>query len=229
VYRVAEDFSAADYLAAINPTKLKELQDLFLSEAKKYQVLPIDDRSVERMDPAVAGRPDLMGGRTSLTLYPGAVAMAENAFINVKNRSHSITATIDVPASGVEGVVLAQGGRFSGWSLYVKNGRPVYAYNWLGREHYRVAGSERLPSGQVTVKYDFSYDGGGRGRGGLGALLVNGRKVAERRIERTVPNVFSPDEGATVGMDDETVVTDDYQPLNNRFTGTLRKIVVEVR
>jgi arylsulfatase len=216
-------------VAAGNPAKLEELKALFLTEAAKYQVLPIDDRSVERMDPAVAGRPDLMGGRTSLTLYPGAVAMAENAFINVKNRSHSVTATIDVPAGGVEGVILAQGGRFSGWSLYVKNGRPVYTYNWLGRALYRIAGAEALPPGPVTLRYDFAYDGGGRGKGGLGTLFVNGRKVAEGRIERTIPNVFSPDEGASVGMDDETVVSDDYRQYSNRFTGRLRKIVVEVK
>ena len=229
LYNVADDFSAANNLAASHPAKLEELKALFLTEAAKYQVLPIDDRSVERMDPAVAGRPDLMGGRTSLTLYPGAVAMAENAFINVKNRSHSITATIDVPAGGAEGVILAQGGRFSGWSLYAKNGRPVYTYNWLGRAHYRIAGADPLPAGPVTLRYDFAYDGGGRGKGGLGTLFVNGRKVAEGRIERTIPNVFSPDEGAAVGMDDETVVSEDYRQYNNRFTGRLQKIVVEVR
>jgi arylsulfatase len=229
LYRVTDDFSAANNVVAANPAKLEELKALFLTEAAKYQVLPIDDRSVERMDPAVAGRPDLMGGRTSLTLYPGAVAMAENAFINVKNRSHSITATFDVPARGVEGVILAQGGRFSGWSLYVKNGRPIYAYNWLGRAHDRIAGTDPLPAGRVTLRYDFTYDGGGRGKGGLGALYVNGRKVAEGRIERTIPNVFSPDEGATVGMDDETAVTGDYRERANRFTGGLQKIVVEVR
>ncbi|BCS35012.1 arylsulfatase [Luteitalea sp. TBR-22] len=229
LYRVTEDFSASRDLAASNPARLKELQALFLTEAAKYQVLPIDDRSVERMDPAVAGRPDLMGGRTSLTLYPGAVAMAENAFINVKNRSHSITATIDVAGGKGDGVILAQGGRFSGWSLYVKDGRPMYAYNWLGREIYRVAGTERLPAGPATIRYDFAYDGGGRGKGGTGTLTVNGKKVGEGRIEKTIPNTFSPDEGATVGVDDETVVTDDYKPITNRFTGTLRKIVVEVK
>jgi arylsulfatase A-like enzyme len=226
LYRVSEDFSGSTNLAASNPEKLKELQALFLTEAGKYQVLPIDDRSVERMDPAVAGRPDLMGGRTSLTLYPGAVAMAENAFINVKNRSHSITATIDGKG---DGVILAQGGRFSGWSLYVKNGRPMYAYNWLGREIYSVAGTTPLPAGPVTIRYDFAYDGGGRGKGGTGTLTVNGTKVGEGRIEKTIPNVFSPDEGATVGIDDETPVTDDYKAVTNRFTGTLRKIVVEVK
>jgi arylsulfatase len=229
LYHVAEDFSAAHDVAAGNQAKLDELKALFLAEAAKYQVLPIDDRSVERMDPAVAGRPDLMNGRTSLTLYPGAVAMAENAFINTKNRSHTITATFEVPPSGVDGVILAQGGRFSGWSLYVKNGRPVYAYNWLGREHYRVAAQEPLPPGPVTLRYEFTYDGGGRGRGGVGTLLVNGRQVAEGRIERTIANVFSPDEGASVGADDETTVTGDYRERANRFTGRLAKIVVDLK
>jgi arylsulfatase len=229
LYHLAEDFSAANNVASSNAAKLDELKALFLTEAAKYQVLPIDDRSVERMDPAVAGRPDLMGGRTSLTLYPGAVAMAENAFINVKNRSHSITATIDVPAGGADGVILAQGGRFSGWSLYVKNGRPVYAYNWLGREHYRIAGTAPLPTGTVTLRYDFTYDGNGRGRGGVGTLTVNGRQVAEGRIDKTIANVFSPDEGASVGVDDETTVTDDYRERENRFTGRLGKIVVELK
>ncbi|HTM32472.1 MAG TPA: arylsulfatase, partial [Vicinamibacterales bacterium] len=207
LYHLSEDFSAANNVASSNATKLDELKALFLTEAAKYHVLPIDDRSVERMDPAVAGRPDLMGGRTSLTLYPGAVAMAENAFINVKNRSHSITATIEVPPGAVEGVIVAQGGRFSGWSLYVKNGRPVYDYNWLGREHYRIAGTDPLPTGAVTLRYDFTYDGNGRGRGGIGTLTVNGRKMAEGRIDKTIANLFSPDEGATVGVDDETAVT----------------------
>ncbi len=151
LYHVTEDFSQSTNLAASNPAKLKELQALFLAEAAKYQVLPIDDCSIERMDPAVAGRPDLMGGRTSLTLYPGAVAMAENTFINVKNRSHSITATADIPKGGAEGVIIAQAGRFSGWSLYVKDGRPAYAYNWLGRETYKVAGPDKLPEGPVTI------------------------------------------------------------------------------
>ena len=229
LYRVTEDFSQANNLASSNPAKLKELQALFLSEAAKYQVLPIDDRSVERMDPSVAGRPDLMGGRTSLTLYPGAVAMAENTFINLKNRSHVITATVDIPRGGAQGVIIAQAGRFGGWSLYVKDGRPAYAYNWLGRETSRVMGAQRLPEGPVTIRVDFAYDGGGRGKGGTATLSVNGQRVAEGRIPRTIPNVFSVDEGVTVGVDDETVVTTDYQERNNRFTGQLVKVVVEVK
>jgi arylsulfatase len=229
LYHVTEDFSQANNLAASNPAKLKELQALFMAEAAKYQVLPIDDRSVERMDPSVAGRPDLMGGRTSLTLYPGAVAMAENAFINLKNRSHAITATVDVPRGGAQGVIIAQAGRFGGWSLYVKDGRPAYAYNWLGRETIRVLGAQRLPEGPVTIRIEFAYDGGGRGKGGTATLSVNGQQVAEGRIPRTIPNVFSVDEGVTIGVDDETVVTTDYQERNNRFTGQLGKVVVEVK
>jgi arylsulfatase len=181
------------------------------------------------MDAAVAGRPDLMGGRKSLTLYAGAVAMAENAFINVKNRSHSLTATVDVPAGGAEGVIIAQAGRFSGWSLYIKNRRPAYAYNWLGRELYTVRSSEPLPAGPVTIRMDFTYDGGGRGKGGAVTLAVNGRQVASGRVDNSVPNVFSPDEGVTIGVDDETAVTPDYPERNNRFTGGLQKVVIEVK
>jgi hypothetical protein len=229
LYHVAEDFSQAKDLAAADPAKLQQMQALFLSEAAKYQVLPIDDRSVERMDPAVAGRPDLMGPRTSLTLYPGAVAMAENAFINIKNRSFTVTATVDVPATAAAGAIIAQGGRFGGWSLYAKDGRAAFAYNWLGRETYTMMSSERLPTGPVTIRFEFAYDGGGRGKGGTGTLYVNDRKVAEGRIDKTAPNLFSPDEGATVGIDDETPVTKDYAERNNRFTGTIVKIVVSVK
>ena len=229
LYHVTEDFSQSNNLASSHPERLKELQALFLTEAAKYQVLPIDDRSVERMDPSVAGRPDLMGGRTSLTLYPGAVAMAENAFINVKNRSHVITATVDVPGTGAQGVIIAQGGRFGGWSLFVKDGRPAYAYNWLGRETYTVIGTDRLPAGPATVRLEFAYDGGGRGMGGTATMSVNGKRVAGGRIAHTVANVFSVDEGVTVGVDDETTVTADYKERANRFTGQLGKIVVEVK
>jgi arylsulfatase A-like enzyme len=229
LYHVAEDFSQSTDVSATNPAKLKELQALFLAEAAKYQVLPIDDRSIERMDPAVAGRPDLMGGRNSLTLYPGAVAMAENAFINLKNRSHSITATVDVPKGGANGVLIAQAGRFGGWSLYLKDGRAAYAYNWLGRETYKVMSPERLAEGPATIQMNFVYDGGGRGKGGVATLLVNGKKVGDVRLANTIPNVFSTDEGATVGVDDETVVTTDYPERNNRFTGQLRKIVIDVK
>ena len=181
------------------------------------------------MDAATAGRPDLMGSRTSLTLYPGAVAMSENAFINTKNRSHSIVATVEMPRVGGDGVIIAQGGAFAGWSLYVKDGRPAYAYNYLGRTIHTIAGKNRLPEGRVTIQYDFAYDGNGRGNGGDGTLSINGDQVAKGRIDRTIANVFSPDEGVSVEIDDETPVTPAYPARNNRFTGRLEKIVISVK
>src|SRR4029079_11063834 len=156
----------------------------------KYGVLPIDDRGVERFDPSLAGRPDLMAGRTSLTVYEGMIGMMENAFINVKNRSKSITAEVEIPSSGANGVILAQGGRFGGWSLYVTEGKPAYAYNWVGLQRYTVASNSPLPSGKATIKLEFAYDGGGRGKGGTATLFVNGTKVAEGRIDNTHANIF---------------------------------------
>ena len=132
LYDTRSDFSLANNLAAKNPDKLKELQDLFMSEAVKYSVLPLDDRVLERLNAAVVGRPDLMAGRSPLTVYQGMIGMSESVFINTKNRSHTITAEIEIPKAGADGVILAQAGRFGGWSLYIQNGKPTYTYNWLG-------------------------------------------------------------------------------------------------
>ena len=139
LYDTRTDFSLANDLAAKNPEKLKEMQELFMKEAVKYSVLPIDDRTLERFNAAIVGRPDLMAGRTSLTVYQGMIGMSENVFINVKNRSHTITAELEIPKKGASGVILAQAGRFGGWSLYVKDGKPSYTYNWLGLHRYTVA------------------------------------------------------------------------------------------
>lgn len=229
LYDTRKDFSLATDLAARNPKKLKELQALFMKEAVKYSVLPLDDRSIERFNAALAGRPDLMGSRTSLTLYEGMTGMMENAFINVKNRSKSITAQVEIPAGGARGVVLAQAGRFGGWSLYFQDGRPAYVYNMVGLERYTVAASEPVPPGPATIRLDFAYDGGGLGKGGRATLSVNGRRAAEGRIPRTVPLVFSADEGADVGVDEGTPVTEAYPPRNNRFTGRIHKVTIEVK
>ena len=231
LYNVSEDFSLAHDLAGENPAKLKELQAVFLQEAAKYTVLPIDDRSIERMDPALAGRPDLMGGRTSLTLHEGMEAMLENVFINVKNRSSTITAEVEIPKGGANGVILAQGGRFGGWSLYLLRGRPTYTYNLLGLRSFTIGSDRALPPGKATIVYDFAYDGGGPGKGGLGTLTVNGQRVAASRIERTQPFLFSADETADVGLDDATPVVEDYgdTPEKNRFTGRIEKVTVEVK
>lgn len=229
LYDTRGDFSLANDLAASNPEKLKEMQALFIEEAIKYRVLPIDDRSLERANPALAGRPDLMAGRTSLTLSSGMIGMSENVFINVKNRSFSITADLDIPQGGANGVILAQGGRFGGWSLYLKDGRPAFCYNFLALNQYKIASTDALGPGKATVRMEFTYDGSGLGKGGTVTILVNGQKVASGRIERTQPLVFSADETAGVGIDEASPVSDDYKEGNNTFTGKILKVVVDVQ
>ncbi|MGE0723395.1 MAG: arylsulfatase [Alphaproteobacteria bacterium] len=230
LFDVRKDFSLSRDLAAAQPAKLKQMQALFMKEARKHHVLPIDDRTIERMNPAIAGRPDLMGPRKSLTLYEGMQGMSENAFINVKNRSKKITAELEVGEGGASGAILTQGGRFGGWSLYMKDGKPIYTYNFLGLARYTVVSPEPLPAGPATVVLDFAYDGGGPGRGGKAALLVNGKVVGETRVERTQPNVFSADETADVGIDNQTpVATDIGIGADTRFTGRINKVVVEVQ
>jgi arylsulfatase len=229
LYDTRSDFSLANDLGSQNPAKLKEMQDLFMKEAVKYRVLPIDDRFIERINAATAGRPDLMGGRTSLTLHAGMTGMSENVFINVKNRSLTIKAEVEIPAGGANGVILAQGGRFGGWSLYFKSGKPVYTYNFVGLQRFTVAAAQAVPAGKATIRFEFAYDGGGLAKGGLGTIYVNDKKVAEGRIERTQPIVFSADETADVGMDDATPVTEDYKAYDNKFTGKILKVTVDVK
>jgi arylsulfatase A-like enzyme len=228
LYDTRKDFSLANNIAAQNPAKLKEMQDLFLSEAIKYRVLPLDDRLLVRMNAATAGRPDLMGGRTSLTVYEGMKGMSENVFINTKNRSHTITAEVELPTGGANGVLLAQAGRFGGWSLYIKDGKPTYTYNWLGLKEYTIASTQALPAGKATIRYEFIYDGGGGGKGGSGTILVNGQKVASGRIDNTQANVFSADEGADVGLDEGTAVTKAYT-IPFKFTGKIGKVTIELK
>lgn len=228
LYHVAEDFSSANNVADENPAKLKELQDLFLLEAIENQVLPLDDRFMERTNAALVGRPDLMAGRTSLTVFEGMSGMSENVFINAKNRSHTITADVEIPEGGANGVILAQAGRFGGWSFYLKDGKPTYAYNFLGLETTKVGSATPVAPGKATIRFDFKYDGGGIGKGGTATILVNGKKVAEGRLERTQGYAFSADEGADVGEDGETAVSDDYPQGDNKFTGKIHNVVIEL-
>ena len=229
LYDAREDFSLANDLAAKNPEKLKELQDLFLKEAVKYSVLPLDDRLQERFVAALVGRPDLMAGRTSFTVYEGMVGMSENVFSNLKNKSHMITAEVEIPKKGANGVILAQGGQFGGWSLYVKDGKPTYTYNWLGLQRYTVAAPSSLAAGKATIRYQFAYDGGGMGKGGTSTLFVNGKKVATGRIEKTQFAIFSADEGADVGVDEGTPVTEGYKKGNNKFTGKIQRVTIDLK
>jgi arylsulfatase len=229
LYNVEEDFSQANDLAAQNPQKLKELQDLFAREAIRNRVFPLDDRRTERFIPELAGRPDLMGSRTSLTLYEGMTGIAENAFINLKGKSYAVTAEVEVPRAGASGVIIAQAGRFGGWSLYMKGGRPAHVYNFGGLERFTVSSPQPLAPGRHTILYEFEYDGGKPGSGGAGRLSIDGKRVGEVRVARTMPFIYSGDEGADVGMDNETAVTGDYKEGANRFTGRIHRVTVATK
>ena len=194
-------------------------------------MLPIDDRVFERMDAQLVGRPDLMGGRTSLTLAEGMTGMMENVFINVKNRSKTITAEVEVPQGGGNGTILAQGGRFGGWSLYVKDGVPAYDYNFLGLQRTSIAATKPLAPGKYTIRFDFAYDGGGPAQGRHGhAVRRTARRSAEGRIERTQPGIFSADETADVGIDLGTPVVEAIgAEAKSRFTGRIPKVTIDVK
>lgn len=229
LYNVDADFSEANNLASKNPEKLKELQDLFMKEAAKNHALPIDDRRVERFDPGIAGRPDLMGSRTSLTVYEGMTGMMENAFINTKNRSYTIIANVELPDANANGVILAQAGRFGGWTLFMKDGKVHHEYNYFGLERTKVSSAGTVAAGKHEIKYEFVFDGGKPGSGGKSVLYVDGQKVGEDRIPKTEPYAFSADEGADVGMDGETAVSDDYKEGDNKFTGKIVKVTVDTK
>ncbi|HET8946333.1 MAG TPA: arylsulfatase [Candidatus Polarisedimenticolia bacterium] len=226
LYHVAEDFSEADDLAAKNPEKLKELQALFDKEAIRNHVYPIDDRRSERFDPETAGRPDLLGGRTSMTLYEGMTGISENAFINLKNRSHSITAEVEVPAAA-QGVIIAQAGRFGGWVMSMKGGKARFTNNYGGLEWTTIESPQPLSPGKHTLRYEFTFDGGPPGSGGTGRLAVDGKPAGEKKIASFMPFAYSADEGVDVGMDEETPVSDDYKAGDNRFNGRILKVTVE--
>lgn len=226
LYNVDEDFSQAKNVAAENPEKLEELKKKFMEEAVKYNVLPIDDRSIERLDPAIAGRPDLMNGKTTLTLYEGATGIPENAFINIKNTSLTITAQVDVKAN-TNGVIVCQGGDFGGWTFYVLDGKPAYSYNWVGLEMFTITSATKLQPGKHTLRLDFAYEGG-RGAGGMASIFIDDKKVAEGKIGKTNANTFGIDESADVGVDENTPVYPPYRG-KEKFTGKIEKVVISTR
>ena len=222
-----EDWTQARDLAAEMPGKLHELQRLFLIEAVKYSVLPLDDRRVERLNPEIAGRPVLIKGNRQL-LFGGMGRLTEATVVNIKNKSHAVTAQLTIPASGGEGVVVAQGGSFGGWSLYFKDGRPVYCYNLLGLERMKVSGGEPIGAGEHQVRMEFAYDGGGLGKGGVVSLYLDGSKVGEGRLERTQPFLFSMDETTDIGRDSATPVSDDHGAGDSAFTGRIEWVEIDV-
>jgi arylsulfatase len=227
LYDTSRDWSQAHDLAAELPEKLEELKALFMEEARKYNVLPLDDRRVERFDSDIAGRPTLIRG-TSQLLFGGMARLSENATINVKNKSHSVTAEVTVPEQGADGVIISQGGAYAGWSLYLESGRPTYCYNLFGLQRFHVRGDMPVPAGTHQVRMEFGYDGGGLGKGGTVSLHVDGAKCGEGRVEGTVPLVFSADETCDVGSDTASPVSDDYTSAGSRFTGTVEWVQIDL-
>jgi arylsulfatase len=227
LYDTNTDWSQARDLAAEQPEKLEELKALFLEEARKYNVLPLDDRRVERFNSDIAGRPVLITGNSQL-LFAGMGRLSESSVINVKNKSHSVTAEVEIHEGGAEGVIVAQGGAYAGWSLYLDDGRPTYCHNLFGLQLFKVAGDEQVPAGTHQVRMEFAYDGGGLGKGGSISLYADGEKVGEGRVEGTVPLVYSGDETCDVGSDTASPVSDDYTSEESGFTGTINWVQIDI-
>ncbi len=227
LYDTTADWSQAHDLAAEHPDILGKLQRLWLIEAVKYNVLPLDDRRIERFNSDLAGRPVLVKGNAQL-LYGGMSRLTENSVLNMKNKSHSVTAEVEVPEGGAEGVMVSQGGAFAGWSFYLHEGRPKYCHNLAGLMHFYVEGTEPVPSGTHQVRMEFAYDGGGLAKGGTASLFIDGNAVGEGRINATVPMIYSGDETCDVGSDTGTPVSEDYAGDSSRFTGKVNWVELQV-
>ncbi len=227
LYNITKDWTQAHDLAKANPQKLADLQRLWLIEVSKYNVLPIDDRGAEKFNPDLAGRPTLIRGNTQ-TLYPGMGFLNENCMLNVKNKSHAVTAEVLIPKGGATGVIVNQGGITGGWSLYVKDGKAKYCYNFVGLKHVYIESTSALPEGTHQLRMEFAYDGGGLGKGGTVSLLMDGKKVGEGRVDATVPMTFSLDETTNVGDDTGAPVTPDYKAAGNRFTGAINWVRIDL-
>jgi arylsulfatase len=227
LYDTNTDWSQTRNLAAEMPDKLAELQGLFLEEARRYGVLPLDDRRVERFNPDLAGRPTLIKGNTQL-LFGGMGRLTENVLVNVKNKSHSVTAEVVVPEGGATGVILAQGGAYGGWSLYAHEGKPAYCYNLFGLQRFKTYGETAILEGTHQVRMEFAYDGGGLAKGGAVTLFIDGSKIGEGRVDGTEPMAFSADETADVGRDTGSAVSDDYRSESSIFNGTVNWVQIDI-
>ncbi|CAM4193454.1 Arylsulfatase [Mycobacterium basiliense] len=221
-----DDWTQAHNLAAENPAKLAELQRLWLIEATKYNVVPLDDRGFERINPEIAGRPQLVRGNSQV-LFNG-MRVSEWCVLNIKNKSHSVTAEVAVPKGGVSGVITTQGGSAGGWTLYAHEGKLKYCYNFLGIDHYLVAATKNIPAGKHQVRMEFAYDGGGLGKGGDVTLFYDGEAVGKGRVERTQPMAFSADEACDVGRDTGSPASPDYGPTGNAFTGGIDWVQIDL-
>jgi arylsulfatase A-like enzyme len=226
LYHIADDYSESVNLATAEPTKLKDLQRLFYIESVKYQVLPLDNSKVARLD--VSNRPSLTEGRDTFTYHDGLVRIPEGSSPDIKNRNWGVTAEIEVPEGGADGVIMTQGGRFSGWGIYLKDGKPIFHYNLCGVERYNLAGKEKLAPGKHTLVFDFKYDGGGPGKGGDARLTVDGTSVAKTRFPRTIGYRMSLDETLDCGEDTGTPVSEDYK-VPFKFTGEIDNVTIELK
>jgi arylsulfatase A-like enzyme len=222
-----DDWTQAHDVSADNPEMLNKLQRLFVIEATRYGVLPLDDRRVERFNPDLAGRPTLIQGKSQL-MFSGMKRLSENSVLALKNKSHSVTAQLEVPDDGATGVIIAQGGSFGGWSLYAKEGRPVYCYNLAGLSQTKIEGAEPIAAGEHQVRMEFAYDGGGLGKGGKVTLFVDGEEVGDGQLGATIPMLFSADETTDVGSDTGTPVSDDYALADNEFNGTVTWVQLDI-
>jgi arylsulfatase len=227
LYDGNSDWTQANDLSKDNPEKLHELQRLWLIEAVKYNVLPLDDRQIERINPATAGRPSLIKGNSQL-LFPGMGRLSENSVVDIKNKSFAVTSEVDVPADGAEGVIIAQGGRFGGWSLYANDGRAKFHYNVLGIKSYDIEATEPVPTGTTQVRMEFEYDGGGMGKGGKVTLYYDGKQVGSGRVDQTQGFIFSADETTDVGYESGTTVSPDYTAHTSRFSGKIDWVRIDL-
>jgi hypothetical protein len=221
------DWTQANDLSKENPAKLHELQRLWLIEAVKYNVLPLDDRQIERFIPEKAGRPTLIKGNSQV-LFGDMGRLSENSVVDVKNKSFAVTSELDVPADGAEGVIIAQGGRFGGWSLYAKGGKAKFHYNVLGIKSYNIEAAERIPTGTTQVRMEFAYDGGGMGKGGDVTLYYDGKEAGKGRVDQTQGVVFSADETTDVGRETGTTVSSDYTAHTSAFSGTVNWVQIDL-
>ncbi len=222
-----DDWTQSKDLAAEQPERLRDLQRLFLIEAARYNVLPLDDRRFERFNADLAGRPQLIRGKSQI-LFGGMGRLSENSVLVIKNKSHSVTAEIDLPDGDNSGVIVAQGGAFGGWSLYLHEGRLAYCYNTFGVQRFKVYGADPVPAGEHQVRMEFTYDGGGLGKGGDVTLFLDGTEVGSGRVEMTVPMVFSADETTDVGSDGGTPVSDDADAKATEFTGAVHWVQIDI-
>jgi arylsulfatase len=229
LYDLSKDFAQADDVAAANPQKLRELQDLWWAEAAKHNVLPLDWRSVERLNAELMGRPSLAGDARTLTFYPGQIGLPNEASPRVLNKSWTITAEVEVPDKA-EGMIVTQGGLTGGYGLYLREGKPTFVYNYLALERHTIAGKDALPTGKVKLVVDFAYDGrqGERGKGGAVTLSANGARVAEGKLPKTIPIQFSLGEGLDIGTDVGSAVDFTYK-LPFTFTGKIEKVTYALK